>query len=88
MIPPGIKSRATVATIPRAKMAKIIAKLTTPQTDGRSSSSETTVGDLGSVLSSSDDSLEDLDAMRKEEGHGRPIRRKVFRKGIPVNVDT
>lgn len=32
-MPPGIKSRATVATIPTIKMARIIAKLATPQNE-------------------------------------------------------
>lgn len=69
--PPGMKSRATVATIPRAKIAKIIAKLSTPQTEGLSSSSgEVTVDESESARFSCEDFLDESDSMRRGETHG------------------
>lgn len=79
--PPGMKSRATVATILRAKMAKMIAKLTTPQTDGFPSSSGGAAGSgSGSDWFSWGDDCGGSDAMRRlDRDCGSEQRREEFR---------
>lgn len=53
VIPPGMKSRARVATMPAIKMRKIMAKLATPQNETPLSSSSLLVSALGGLSDAS-----------------------------------